>query len=151
MTRSCTRLRMSVMARCAATPRICDKRKRRRRLHERRRAGGQRQRQQQLRATLADDFVDEPFGGGGQHQAREPADQHQPQAEAEPPPVRPHELLGLAPGGRGRHSLFFRHRFHGLCGPYRITADTLASGHHPKVQVRHTITNEPPSTERQPP
>ena len=52
---------MSVIARCAATPRICDRANAVVGLHERRRAGGQRQREQQVRAPLADDFVDEPF------------------------------------------------------------------------------------------
>ena len=101
------RLRMSVMARCAATPRICDSAERGDGLHDGGRAGRERERQQQIRAFVADHFVDQPLGRRGQHQPGEAADEHQHEAEAEAPAVSPDELARFAPRGRGTDLFFF--------------------------------------------
>jgi hypothetical protein len=52
---------MSVIARCAATPRICESANEVTRLHHRRGTGGERDRQQEVCPLLADDVVDEPL------------------------------------------------------------------------------------------
>ena len=76
-------------------------RERRDRLHERRRAGRERQRHQQIRAPLSGDIVDEVLGGGRQHETGQAVDEHQGQAEPDPPAARPDELARLAPDRRG--------------------------------------------------
>ncbi len=94
---------------------------------------------EQIGAVLSDDFVDEPLRRGRQHQAREPADEHQPQAETEPAAVRPHELAGFAPRGRGRHPFSSSDSMAWAdCTAVPLRRSPL--WHHPKVQVRHTIT-----------
>jgi hypothetical protein len=75
-------------------------RKRGHRLHERRRPRSQRDRHQQLRSAAIHDVVNEVFGRGWQHQAGEPADQHQPQTEQQPPAMGPDQRARLAPCGR---------------------------------------------------
>ncbi len=73
-------------------------------LHQGRRTRGQGDGHEQFRAVLADDLVDQPLRGGGEHQARHPADQHQTEAETQTSPMRPDQLARLAPGGRTGHA-----------------------------------------------
>ena len=92
---------MSVMARCAATPRICDSANEVTAWTTRGGARGQRDRQQQIGAALADHLVDEPLRRGRQHEPRQAADEHQRQAERQPAAMGPDQLARLAPRGRG--------------------------------------------------
>ena len=106
-------------------------------LHDGRGAGRERERQQQIGAVLADHFVDQPLGRRRQHQSGEAADEHQHEAEAEAPAVRPDELARFAPRGCGADLLFLRgvHRE----GSHDTTAAAFARLINPEVQVRHAI------------
>ena len=97
---ACTRLRMSVMARCAATPRICDRPKLVMRLDDGRRARRQRDRHQQVVPPLADHVVDDVLRQRRQHDAGQAADHHQRQADRQPPAMHPDQLAELAPRRR---------------------------------------------------
>ena len=106
-------------------------------LDHRRRAGRQGERQQQVGAVIANNLVDQPLGGGRQDQAREPADEHQQQAEPEAAAMGPDELARLAPRGGGGDFLllagFHRERAHDT------TAAALAGLIDAQIQVRHAI------------
>ena len=92
---------MSVIARCAATPRIWELRERAGRVDDRRRADRHRQLRQQLPVALGDHVVHQVFGRRGQHEAGEPVDQHQPQPEREPAAMDPDQAARFFPGAGG--------------------------------------------------
>ena len=96
----CMLIRMSAIARCAATPSTCDSANAVDGVDERGGAGRKRQRHEQVGAALADDIVDEEFGRRGQNEPGKPVDEHQDEAEGQPAAMRPDELPGLGPGVR---------------------------------------------------
>ena len=69
-------------------------------------------RRQQLPVVLGDDVVHQILGGERRDEARDAADEHQPQAEREALAVRPDERAGFFPGARGEF-LFRRIRCRG--------------------------------------
>jgi len=111
---------MSVIARWAATPSICDRPKPDRALggdaeylrqaetgdglHEGGAAGRERERQQQLGVVLVDHPVDHPLRGRGQDQAGEAVDEHQRESHRQAAAVRVDEGPRLLPG-TGRDGL----------------------------------------------
>ena len=94
---ACTRFRISVIARCAATLTTCDERERRRGLNDRRDRGGGGERHQQVGAVLSDDVVDEELRRPGEHESGEAVDDHQHEADGERPTVLGDELPRLFP------------------------------------------------------
>ena len=59
----------------------------------------QRQRQEQIRLAFADHVVDQPLGRDRQREPREPAHEHEPEADREVLAVLGDERLRLSPGG----------------------------------------------------
>ncbi len=79
-------------------PEHLGQRERRDRLNESRRASGERNRHQQVVPPPAEDVVDEQLGRAGQHETRQPVDQHHGETKAEPAAARPDESARLLPG-----------------------------------------------------
>ena len=71
----------------------------------------QHQRRQQLRLMLADDIVDQIFGGHGQHQAAQPVDHHQHKAEREDACAAAGSSRGCPATTRGMRSDWLRFGF----------------------------------------
>ena len=128
---------MSVMARWAATPRICESPNDVIGLDDGCDAGRERQRRQQINPLFSDDLVDQPLGGSRQHQAGAAADEHEDEPDAKPTAVGPDELARFPPRGRGSDAILL-HGLHRLAR-HCTTSGTLTRGHHPQLQVCHAI------------
>ena len=96
---------MSVIARCAATPRTCDSANDVTAWTMVASTGGEGERHQHVRPALADDVVDQELGRGGKHETHQAVDQHERQAERQPALAREDQGARLAPGRLSRNLL----------------------------------------------
>ena len=113
MTCSSTRRRMSVIAFCAATPRICDRPNDVTAWTSVARPTIQASRGKQSTRPL-DDVVDQVLRGQRQDEPGHAVDQHQHQAERQAPAARPDEVARLLPG-RGPANLLLAGLFGHAC------------------------------------
>ena len=94
---ACTRLRMSVIARCAATPSTCESAKPVAACTSVAAPAASASGQQQIAARLPITSSIRTFEVAGRTRPGEPADEHQSQAERQASAVRPDQLARLAP------------------------------------------------------
>ena len=94
----CMLMRMFAMARWAATPSTCESENAVAASTSVAAPAASASGIKQIGPPLADDVVDEELGGRGKNEAGEPVDEHQDEAEGQPPPMGPDQFPGLGPG-----------------------------------------------------